>query len=206
MDEMQNIKCFKIDGIELYLDQVLAELEFPILFVCKDKCDNYYMAMCTDAYNLTYLVRECKPKQISNMISGQITMRQFWMDTTECWKIFTGDEMDQDKVIPVNPQSLDESELPQEKKYIIENDEVKDYANNLNKIENYQLQISIDGYHYYATGDDNYIELDTAKKQQKMFLKQKESKIFFTEENFSVKQEDAEWESFNNFNGENRAA
>lgn len=137
---MQNIKCFKIDGIELYLDQVLAELEFPILFVCKDKCDNYYMAMCTDAYNLTYLVRECKPKQISNMISGQITMRQFWMDTTECWKIFTGDEMDQDKVIPVNPQSLDESELPQEKKYIIENDEVKDYANNLNKIENYQLQ------------------------------------------------------------------
>ena len=36
---MQNIKCFKIDGIELYLDQVLAELEFPILFVTDFKYD-----------------------------------------------------------------------------------------------------------------------------------------------------------------------
>lgn len=203
---MQKIKCFEINGIELYLDQVLAELDFPILFVCKDKCDNYYMVMCTDAYRLTYLVRKCKPKQIAGMILGQITMRQFWMDTTECWKVFTGNEMVQDKVILVNPQSLDKAELPQEKKYVIENDEVKNYAYNLNKNENYQLQISIDCHNYFATGDDDYIELDFAKKQQKMFLKRNESKFLFTEEDFSMKQENADWESFSNFNGENRAA
>lgn len=150
----KKIKCFNIEEKELYLDQVLVELDFPILFVCKDKQNNYYMVMCIDACNLIYLVQNCSASAISNMILGKVTMRNFWLGATKCWKISTGNEPEQDVVLSVTVDSLDESELPDDEKYVIDDNFQKEYAISLNRNQSYMFQFLIEC--DYLEGNDGW--------------------------------------------------
>lgn len=126
---MKDTLCFVIEEKHLYLDKVLVELNFPMLFVCTDEEQMYYMAMCIDAYKLTYLIRKCEGTEISDMILGKITLKDFWRKSNECWKIYTGNEMSEDKVFQVKTSEIDDSDLPEEgRNYIIENGDIKCYA------------------------------------------------------------------------------
>lgn len=193
---MEEIKCFEIEERELYLEQVLVELDFPILFVCKDKHKDYYMAMCTDAYNLTYLVQKCSSTAISNMILGKITMRKFWLQATKCWRISTGDEPEQDIVLPVTVEALNISELPDDVKYIFDDNDIKEYAMSLSSNQSYELKFSNDYFHYVFEMNedyDDYLEEDVVWGQE-----ENKSTMSIKEKNFPYKQINSDWESFFN--------
>ena len=195
---MEKVKCFEIEERELYLEQVLVELNFPILFVCKDKQNNYYMAMCTDAYKLTYLVQKCSSTAISHMILGKITMRKFWLEATKCWRISTGDEPEQDVVLPVTAESLDESELPDDENYIIDDNAIKEYAMSLNSNQSYEIRFSIDCSNYVVEIEYDYMEEDAVRQQQEQLIKDNKSTISIKKEDFQYKQINSDWEPYCN--------
>lgn len=206
---MEKIKCFEIEERELYLEQVLVELNFPILFVCKDKQKDYYMAMCTDAYNLTYIVQKCSSIDISHMILRKITMREFWLQATKCWRVSTGDEPGKDVVLPVTVESLDESELPDDENYIIDDNAIKEYAMSLSTKQSYELKFSNDYFHYVFEMNedyDDYLEVNDAQEQRKQLFEVNKSTMSIKEENYKYKQIDSDWELFFNCLEEQPAA
>lgn len=193
---MEKVKCFEIEERELYLEQVLVELNFPILFVCKDKQNNYYMAMCTDAYKLTYLVQKCSSTDIAHMILGKTTMRKFWLEATKCWRISTGDEPEQDVVLPVTAEELEQSELPDDEKYIIDDDSIKEYAMSLRSNQSYKIRFSIDCSNYVVEIEYDYMEADAVRCQQEQLTKDNKTTISIKKENFPYKKKDSDWESY----------
>lgn len=104
--------CFIVENKHLYLDKVLAEVNFPMLFVCKDEENASYMAMCIDAYHLTYLIRKCEDAEIEDCSSGRTTLKDFWKIPGECWKVYTQNEISKDKVVPTQSSEIADSDLP----------------------------------------------------------------------------------------------
>lgn len=192
---MEKIKCFEIEEKSLYLDQVLVELNFPILFVCKDNYKGYYMAMCTDAGKLTYLVQKCTPTVISDMILGKITMRNFWLGAVQCWRISTGDEPVQDSVSRVTADLLAESELPDDENYIVDDDIIKEYAASLSGNQSYALQFPIHYFNYGIDLEDDYIEDDAIREQRKQLMKDNKSTISIKNKKIKCKKNNFRWES-----------
>lgn len=190
---MEKTLCFIIDQKNIYLDIVLVELNFPLLFVCKDEEGHYYMAMCIDACRLIYLVTACKPSDISDMILGNTTIRYLWENSAQCWKIFTADEMEKDNIEIVCIDDIMDSELPEKgEKYIIENDDIRKYALLLADNQIYDMKIKID---FYVRGLDEgelYIEFDRHDNDSDTVYSH-----YFTirEDKRSVKEEDKNWEN-----------
>ena len=48
--------CFRIENIELYLEQVLVDyMDIPIFFLCKG-VGEYYLVLCTNINELNYII------------------------------------------------------------------------------------------------------------------------------------------------------
>lgn len=109
---------FIIDGKELVLDKILVEFnEMPIFFVCKSD-QIYFISLCVDMENERYLLASVGLRDLSKMLHGKITMRNFILQASEFWDITAGASISEDIVIEKSVESILLDELPYEGEYL----------------------------------------------------------------------------------------
>lgn len=109
---------FVIDGKELLLDKVLVEFdETPLFFVCKRE-QNYFISSCVDVEQERYLVAQVGLGNLSKMLHGKITMRDFILTAQLFWEITAGEEIAKDSVIKKTVETICLDELPYEGAYL----------------------------------------------------------------------------------------
>ena len=105
--------CFNIENQDLYLEQVLVDyMDIPIFFLCKDK-KQYYIALCTDIDELSYIVTKLSLSEVYNLLHGKIPMRDAILKQQEYWEIVSGDEICMDMVTKRRIEELEQSLLPE---------------------------------------------------------------------------------------------
>lgn len=132
---MDKLLCFKIKNENLYLEQILIEInDDPVFYICKSQTGQYYIVLCTDEDEGNYIIINTKISDILFMLNGLITMRNLYERVSFYWDVRADDEIDNDVVVKHDIKDIDKSLLPYKDRYfIIHNEEIKDYAC---KIEN----------------------------------------------------------------------
>lgn len=140
---------FVINNTELYTEKILAELEIPLLFICKDKSNKRYTVLCTDADSGKYLIVQSKISDIVDMIQNTITMKESFLNAKNgiAWMVTAGKTTDEDFVCEVPIQSVQSEDLPNDGAYYeVYNADIHDYVdlllNRVSKSENEELTIT----------------------------------------------------------------
>lgn len=127
---MNNVS-FIIDNTELYTEKVLVEFEIPLLFICKDKSNKRYTALCVDSDEEKYLVVESRARDIVQMIQNTITMRELFLKAKNgtSWMITAGATISED-IINITPISeVADEDLPASGSfYEVYNADIHDYV------------------------------------------------------------------------------
>lgn len=105
--------CFSIENTDLYLEQVLVDyMNVPIFFLCKGEAQ-YYLALCTDVDELSYIVVKLSSLDVYNLLHGNISMRDVILKQREYWDIVSGDETYLDEVTKKHIEEVDLDTLPE---------------------------------------------------------------------------------------------
>ena len=114
---MNSNLCFRIEGIELYLEQVLVDyMDIPIFFLCKGE-SNYYLVLCTDVDELNYIIVRLFMNDLYGLLHGERSIRNTILKQNEYWSVISGEEISLDKVGKLGISELDSSLLPKENVY-----------------------------------------------------------------------------------------
>lgn len=114
---MNNKLCFRIENIELYLEQVLVEyMDIPIFFLCKGEGE-YYFILCTDMHELNYIILKLSMNDVYELLHGEESIRNIILKQKEYWNVISGEEIPLDKVEKLSISELDLSLLPKENVY-----------------------------------------------------------------------------------------
>lgn len=106
--------CFKIEGKNLYLDQVLVEYKgVPIFFLCSEE-NQYYIVLCTDVEKLNYIVERVSMLDIYHLLHGEISMRYIILKQAEYWDIRSNEKVDSDEITKKSIKTLSTTLLPEE--------------------------------------------------------------------------------------------
>ena len=104
--------CFLINSCKLYLEQVLVELDFPILYTCIDEQKQRYMILCVDFEAGEYIITQIDDVVLFEMLNRQITMRNIFMIKQCIYYVTLGDSINEDIVELKSPRELKEEQLP----------------------------------------------------------------------------------------------
>lgn len=111
---MEKIKCFSINNIDLFLEQVLVDYqEVPIFYLCKGN-DEYYVVLCEDFDELKYIIVKPNSTDILNMLYGKLEMRKLFEKQSNYWEVISGETIEDDIVIPYGIEKLDLTVLPED--------------------------------------------------------------------------------------------
>ena len=114
---MNSNLCFRIEGIELYLEQVLVDyMDIPIFFLCKGE-SNYYLVLCTDIDELNYIIVRLFMNDLYELLHGEGSIRNTILKQNEYWNVISGKEIPLDKIEKLSTPKLDVSLLPKENTY-----------------------------------------------------------------------------------------
>lgn len=109
--------CFRIEGIELYLEQVLVDyMDIPIFFLCKGE-SNHYLVLCTNIDELNYIIVRLSMNDLYELLHGEGSIRNTILKQNEYWNVISGKEISLDKVEKLSITKLDVSLLPKENTY-----------------------------------------------------------------------------------------
>ena len=114
---MNSNLCFRIEGIELYLEQVLVDyMDIPIFFLCKGE-SNHYLVLCTDIDELNYIIVKLSMNDVYKLLHGEEPIRDTILKQNEYWNVISGKEIPLDKVEKLSISKLDSSLLLKEDVY-----------------------------------------------------------------------------------------
>ena len=114
---MDSELCFRIEGIELYLEQVLVDyMDIPIFFLCKGE-SNHYLVLCTNIDELNYIIVRLSMNDLYELLHGEGSIRNTILKQNEYWNVISGKEISLDKVEKLSITKLDVSLLPKENTY-----------------------------------------------------------------------------------------
>lgn len=114
---MNSELCFRIENIELYLEQVLVDyMDIPIFFLCKGE-SNHYLVLCTDIDGLNYIIVKLSMNDVYELLHGKELMHNTILKQKEYWNVISGEEISLDKVEKLSIPELDVSLLPKEDVY-----------------------------------------------------------------------------------------
>ena len=71
--------CFKIEAEVLYLEQVLVELDFPIMYTCLDRNLVRYLVLCVDYEELKYMVIKVNNDFLIKILTRKMPMRDIFV-------------------------------------------------------------------------------------------------------------------------------
>jgi hypothetical protein len=109
--------CFRIEGIELYLEQVLVDyMDIPIFFLCKDE-GSYYLVLCTDVDELNYIIVRLSMNDVYGLLHGEESIYNTILKQNEYWNVISGREIPLDEVKRLSISELDVGLLPKEDVY-----------------------------------------------------------------------------------------
>lgn len=126
---MNSNLCFRIEGIELYLEQVLVDyMDIPIFFLCKGE-SNYYLVLCTDIDELNYIIVKLSMNDVYKLLHGEESIRDTILKQEGYWNVISGEEISLDKVEKLSISKLGSSLLPKENVYFeIVTEKLKNYV------------------------------------------------------------------------------
>lgn len=105
--------CFRIDNKDIYMEQILVEyIDIPIYFLCKAE-RQFYIVLCTDIEELTYLVEKISYKNVFDLLHGNMPMRDVFYQEQEYWEIISGEEVEKDIIVKKSVDCIDKSVLPE---------------------------------------------------------------------------------------------
>ena len=114
---MNSNLCFRIEGIELYLEQVLVDyMGIPIFFLCKGE-SNHYLVLFTDIDELNYIIVRLSMNDVYYLLHGGESIRNAILKQNEYWNVISGKEIPLDKVEKLSISKLSSSLLPKEDVY-----------------------------------------------------------------------------------------
>lgn len=114
---MNSNLCFRIEGIELYLEQVLVDyMDIPIFFLCKGE-GNYYLVLCTDIDELNYIIVKLSMNDVYKLLHGEGSIRNIILKQDEYWNVISGEEISLDEIERLSISELDVGLLPKENVY-----------------------------------------------------------------------------------------
>ena len=126
---MNSNLCFRIEGIELYLEQVLVDyMDIPIFFLCKGE-SNHYLVLCTNIDELNYIIVRLSMNDLYELLHGEESIRNTILKQNEYWNVISGEEIPLDKVEKLSISKLGSSLLPKENVYFeIVSTKLEDYV------------------------------------------------------------------------------
>lgn len=110
---MSNV-CFRINNRDLKIEQILVELDYPVLYVCIDDYATRYLAMCVDSYEGYYLIAEIKSSVVYDMLEGTITMREAFEKAVCIYSVEAQDNSCLNDIVkPVSFSDIEDEDLPE---------------------------------------------------------------------------------------------
>lgn len=85
----------------------------PIFFVCHDEKQRY-LALCVDVDELQYFVTMIAPRDMFDLLHGNLPMRNVILKQNKFWKVISGEEPVDDVVVECSIDDIDCNVLPQE--------------------------------------------------------------------------------------------
>lgn len=114
---MDSKLCFRIENIELYLEQVLVDyMDIPIFFLCRGE-GNYYLVLCIDIDELNYIIVRSSMDNVYELLHGKESIRNAILKQKEYWNVISGKEIPLDKVEKLSISKLNSSLLPKKDVY-----------------------------------------------------------------------------------------
>lgn len=116
-DTVNSNLCFRIEGIELYLEQVLVDyMGIPIFFLCKGE-SNHYLVLCTDIDELNYIIVKLSMSDVYKLLHGGELIHNTILKQKEYWNVISGREISLDEVKRLSISELDVGLLSKENVY-----------------------------------------------------------------------------------------
>lgn len=132
----KEVLCFKIEGKELYLEQILVDFnDVAIFFLCKNEVQ-YYIALCADYHESTYIVAKVTIEDIYKLLHSELTMRDFILKQKEYYQIYSGFTIDRDKIEKHKMEDIDESVLPENEYFKVLTERIEGYVRKIDEIYN----------------------------------------------------------------------
>ena len=159
---MEKEPCFCIEGLNLYLEQILVEFEMkPIFYLCKDLKEDWYVVLCANFEEERYIVVKSSMNSISEMLHGKIAMRKLIMIEKFFWEILASENISDDEVTKKDITQLPLQDLPYEDAcFQIASKEIEDFTRKFDSmiweqgtwdVVNYDMKIYIEDHHYLRT-------------------------------------------------------
>lgn len=124
--------CFKIEAEVLYLEQVLVELDFPVMYTCLDRNLVRYLVLCVDYEELKYMVIKVNNDFLIKILTQKMPMRDIFVLSKEVFLITSADDFENDKIEKKSGTRLDEDDLPLKDAFFeIMNDEITEFIKNI---------------------------------------------------------------------------
>ncbi|MGX2985006.1 hypothetical protein ACWIWK_06020 [Helicobacter sp. 23-1048] len=121
-----------IDGFgALFIEQELARLDIPFIFVCLDDNNMRYLALCYNDRDYKYILAKCDSYSLIQILKGKLSIDTFIQKSD---KIFLLDLIDWDKAIiqEMVYTNLSNEVLPKKDTFFtIENKSIDDYIEKL---------------------------------------------------------------------------
>lgn len=149
-----------IDGKKLYIDYVIFEYDYPILFVCIDKNDDLYLCHCYEIRKKQeWIISKTNKKIIIDLLTNKLTIFDSLNSPFDENYIVTWSYEDKkEKCYKVKFEDIDELNLPEKGAfYESEEHEFDEYIKILSKRENKILEIKLDSEIYIANSTCAYI-------------------------------------------------
>lgn len=161
--------CFRIDNKDIYMEQILVEyMDIPIYFLCKAE-RQFYIVLCTDIEELTYLVEKISYKNVFDLLHGNIPMRDVFYQEQEYWEIISGEEVEEDIIVKKSVDCIDKSVLPEVGAcFKALTEEVASFIQKFDKI--YSDLKYYDHFDYVTTkGTQIFLEMSEGKERVEIF-------------------------------------
>ena len=145
---MEKDMCFILNKKPIYNDFCLVRDDIPIFFTCIDDKERYYVAICVDMDLPKYNVVKVTLRQLSDMLQGNISMRDIFKFQHNYWEVLPTDgEIEHDKVMVKKIDEIDDEDLPDENAYFkLYSDSLVTYASKIKAkvMEGKYSHISVD--------------------------------------------------------------
>lgn len=129
--------CYVINGVELWLEQVLAEYDYPVLCTCIDKNNNRYLSLCSDPDKGKYIVAHISCEVLLKMLNNSITMIEAFKKADCIYGIVSNsDDPSEDIVTILQFSKIDKDDLPDESAYFNLLSSEKDLRKYIERLKN----------------------------------------------------------------------
>lgn len=105
---------------DLYVEQILYEFEFPILFVCIDDNQNRYLSLTIDEMLGQYVIAPISCEMLHEILRNQIYIEQAFRNCSQNIVYITDYNFDEKKLIVriERPEEVSEDLLPDKNTYL----------------------------------------------------------------------------------------